>query len=132
MGEKMNPAKPNVPHRENPFIPGVRDVEPQDAWALAQAGEVVLIDVRQPTEYTGELGHSPNSKLIVLDDLANRWAEIPRDKPVVFVCRSGGRSAHASAAASQAGIRNTFNMRGGMILWNQLSLPTENSPAENS
>jgi hydroxyacylglutathione hydrolase len=81
--------------------------------------------VREPDEYTGELGHAPNTKLMVLNTLPDQLQNIPTEKPIVFLCRSGGRSAQACAFAAQHGVKNVYNMRGGMLLWNQMKLPIE-------
>ena len=107
----------------NPDIPGVRDIDPKELWE--QKTEVVMVDVRRPDEYTGELGHIPGTELIVLDTLPQMISELPRDKTVVFICRSGGRSGKATAFAQDNGLTNVFNMKGGMLLWNQLGLPVE-------
>ena len=86
--------------------------------------DVKLIDVRQPEEFTGELEHIENAELIVLNTLPTSLNKIPRDQTVVFICKSGGRSAQAAAFAKQNGFDNTYNLKGGMMLWNQLQLPT--------
>ena len=107
----------------NPDWPGVYDIDPKELWEKRK--EVVIIDVRRPDEYTGELGHVPGSQLIVLDNLGEKVSSLPKDKTIVFVCRSGARSARASLLATQEGILSCFNMKGGMILWNQLKLEVE-------
>ena len=84
-----------------------------------------MIDVRQPDEYTGELGHIAGTKLVVLNTLPDNLSEIPQDKTVVFVCRSGGRSAQAAAFALMKGYKEAYNMMGGMLQWNNLQLPVE-------
>ena len=109
--------------RTNPEIPNVKDIDPKELWD--KRTQVVIIDVRRPDEFTGELGHIPGAKLMVLDTLPERVSELPSDKTIVFVCRSGGRSARATAFAHESGLANTFNMMGGMILWNQMSLEVE-------
>jgi hydroxyacylglutathione hydrolase len=108
---------------ENLHFEGVRDVDPRDLYH--KLSEVVLIDVRQPDEFVGDLGHIPGARLIVLDQLEEKMNEIPKDRTVVFVCRSGGRSARASAMATAAGLNDNYNLKGGMILWNELHLDTE-------
>lgn len=108
---------------ENLHYEGVIDIDPKEL--AKKLGQVVLIDVRQPEEFTGELAHIPNAKLIVLDTLSNNFNLVPKDKPVVFVCRSGSRSAKAAALAKENGYTNVFNLKGGMLLWNDLHLPTE-------
>lgn len=106
---------------ENPHFEGVYDLDPQEV--LERKTEVKLIDVRQPDEYVGELGHVDGAELIVLDTLPEHLARLPKDQPVVFICRSGGRSARATAFAHQNGYPNTYNMLGGMLLWNERQLP---------
>lgn len=107
----------------NPYFESVFDVAPVEVERLRS--EVVLIDVREPEEFTGELGHIPGSKLIPLGSLPGQLSALPMDKTVVFICRSGNRSAQASAFAASKGLDNTYNMLGGMILWNSLLLPVE-------
>jgi len=108
---------------DNLYYRGVQDIDPRE---LSQKkDQVVMIDVRQPEEYQGDLGHIPGSKLIALDTLPENMAQIPKDKTVVFVCRSGGRSARAAAWAMEHGYQNVYNLKGGMILWNELHLQTE-------
>ncbi|MGZ5280558.1 MAG: rhodanese-like domain-containing protein [Pseudobdellovibrionaceae bacterium] len=108
---------------DNLYYRGVQDI---DARELSQKkDQVVMIDVRQPEEYQGDLGHIPGSKLIALDTLPDNMAQIPKDKTVVFVCRSGGRSARATAWAMEHGYQHVYNLKGGMILWNELHLQTE-------
>ena len=84
-----------------------------------------LIDVRMPQEFTGELGHIQNSRLIPLPVFAEHLSELPKDGAIVFVCKSGGRSAQASAFAKMNGFEHTYNMAGGMLKWNELLLPVE-------
>jgi hydroxyacylglutathione hydrolase len=98
----------------------VQDIEPADVWSHRK--QLAIIDVRRPDEFTGELGHIENAELMVLDTLPQRFEEIPRDKTVVFVCRSGARSGHAAQFALEQGLTHVFNMRGGMLLWNELGL----------
>jgi hydroxyacylglutathione hydrolase len=108
---------------DNLHYQGVKDVSPQEL--VKNLSQVSLIDVRQPEEFTGELGHIPGAQLIVLDTLNENTAKIPKDKPVVFVCRSGGRSAKASAWALEHGFTSIYNLKGGMLLWNELHFETK-------
>jgi rhodanese-related sulfurtransferase len=123
-GETMNNKIINFSTKEeNLHYAGVWDVEPQEV--SEKADQVFLVDVRQPDEFVGDLGHIPGAKLIVLDTLMNHLGEIPKDQTVVFVCRSGGRSARAAAFALENGFQHVFNLKGGMILWNELHLDTQ-------
>lgn len=92
---------------------------------LEAAKNLTLVDVRETTEYTGHLGHILNTKLIVLSTLSENLKSIPKDKTIVFICRSGSRSANAATVAKNAGFTNVYNMAGGMLLWNELKLPIE-------
>jgi rhodanese-related sulfurtransferase len=107
----------------NPQFPEVVDVDPQDV--LTHAAELVLIDVRRPDEYTGELGHVAGTTLLTLDQLPSQLQTLPKNKNIVFICRSGGRSAQAAAFALENGFNDVYNMKGGMLLWNEYGLTTE-------
>jgi rhodanese-related sulfurtransferase len=63
------------------------------------------------------LGHIHNALLIPLGQLRERANEIPKDKPVVAVCRSGGRSAQATNILKEAGFEKAANLPGGMLRW---------------
>jgi len=108
---------------ENPETPGVFDISPDEL--LRNKDNVEMIDVRRPNELTGELGHIPGIKHIVLDQLPQKLSEIDKSKTVVFVCRSGARSAQATNFAASNGITSVFNLKGGMILWNEKGYATE-------
>jgi len=99
---------------------GYRDVTPV---ALANAREVVrIVDVREPAEFTGELGHVPRAELVPLATLDNAAREWDREQEIVLVCRSGARSARAATLLSTMGFRRTMNMVGGMMQWNEARL----------
>ena len=107
----------------NPNYPGIHDVNPQEVQDLKS--QLTIIDVRRNDEYTGELGHIPGAEWILLDTVPENMNRIPKDKPVVIVCRSGGRSANATAFLHSKGYENVVNMRGGMLAWNELKFPIE-------
>jgi rhodanese-related sulfurtransferase len=107
----------------NPSAPQIEDVSPEE---LAKKSNLVhIVDVRGPDEFTGELGHIAEAKLIVLDTLPDHVDDLPRDRTVVFVCRSGARSARATLLAKDHGFEHVFNMKGGMLAWNAAGLPVE-------
>ena len=108
---------------ENPSFEGIFDVEPSELHK--KLNQVKLIDVRQPDEFTGELGHVPGSELMVLDTLPDHLTTLSKDHTIVFICRSGARSARAAAFAKMNGYEHVYNMLGGMLLWNNLQLPVE-------
>ena len=98
------------------------EATPEDVQTRQAAGERLLIlDVREPAEYAE--AHIAGSKLIPLGQLAYRIADLPRDRPIVAVCRSGNRSGVALSLLKRAGYSNVLNMRGGMIAWARSGLP---------
>lgn len=105
----------------NPQFNNVEDVTPEEV--LKSAKELVLIDVREVSEFNG--GHVPGSDLIVLSTIEKHIQELPKDKSIVFICRSGSRSAHAAAFAKASGFTHVYNMIGGILLWSQLQFPIE-------
>lgn len=118
---------------ENQHFQGVRDVSPTELWERKQefGEELRVIDVRQPEEFVGELGHVPKSELMVLNYLPELMAEeTDKQEHIVFVCRSGGRSAQATAYAQSIGFSSVYNLKGGLLLWNELNLPTESDIGE--
>ena len=94
------------------------EVDAVEAARLADAGEVLLLDVREPDEWAG--GHAPQATHAVLGALDP--AAVPRDRPVITVCRSGGRSGQAAAALAAAG-HDVRNLTGGMQAWSGAGLP---------
>jgi rhodanese-related sulfurtransferase len=94
------------------------DVDPAEAARLADAGQVLLLDVREHSEW--DSGHAPLARHVPLGDLDP--AAVPQDLPVVAVCRSGNRSGQAAQALSAAGI-DVRNLAGGMQAWAAAGLP---------
>lgn len=88
----------------------------------ASHDQVLVLDVRGWDEYVGELGHIPGSVLIPVTDLPKRLDELEayRDKEVIAVCRSGGRSHTAAGILMQAGFKSVASMGGGMTRWKEL------------
>ncbi|MCG6875749.1 MAG: MBL fold metallo-hydrolase [Betaproteobacteria bacterium] len=106
----------------------VRQLTPQEVQALGSgpAGPTIL-DVREPDEFTGPLGHIPGSQLIPLKELARRVDELEPSKQrrLIAVCRSGVRSTTAAAILTSMGFEQVFNMKGGMLAWNDAKLPVK-------
>ena len=81
-----------------------------------------ILDVRQANEY--QTGHIAHAKLIPLDQLATRMKDIPQDRDILCVCRSGARSGMASRQLRQAGYQ-VVNLKGGMMAWSRAGLPVK-------
>jgi sulfur dioxygenase len=106
----------------------VRQLSAPEVHALCGASDApLLIDVREPSEYRGELGHVAGSVLIPLRELAARVAELEphRGRRVVAVCRSGVRSTTAAAILYGLGFERVYNLKDGMVDWNDRKLPIE-------
>lgn len=102
---------------------GFKEVTVQQAQEMLKSGEAVLIDVREPYEYT-EI-HAKDARLMPLSTFPQHLNEIPQDKDVLLICRSGARSGQAAMIASQAGLTRLYNVQGGTLSWVQAKLPTE-------
>ena len=89
---------------------------------LRDRDDVFLLDVREDWEYAA--GHIPGTTLIPLGQLQSRLAELPTDKTIVAVCRSGIRSGQATQLLQQSGF-TVHNMQGGMNAWEQARLSVE-------
>jgi rhodanese-related sulfurtransferase len=106
-------------------LPGMgRDYTPQEVKDLQERGEIQLIDVRESYEH--EAGRIAGDRLIELGALSDQAQTIDRDRPVVFYCRSGSRSAMATEAFAGAGF-DAHNMAGGITDWHAGGLPLEPS-----
>ena len=102
---------------------GYRDVSPADT--IAARGAARLVDVREPHEYLGELGHVPGSELVPLASVAAAAQRWDRERDVILICRSGARSGRAAEAMVAAGFARVMNMAGGMLAYNAAGLPVE-------
>ncbi|MGH9334192.1 MAG: MBL fold metallo-hydrolase, partial [Vicinamibacteria bacterium] len=109
----------------------VPEVSVEEVSKLIGAGggseKRLLLDVRQPDEYVGSLGHVPGAILIPLPELPARLSEIEgfRDFRVIAICRSGARSAKAAEILVGAGFRDVWNMTGGTLAWRDRGFPVE-------
>lgn len=93
------------------------------SWLARHGGPLRVLDVREPDEFRGELGHITNAELLPLQSLAGQASALSHDAPIVTVCRSGGRSGKAALALQALGFTRVASLRGGMVEWNSLGLP---------
>ena len=116
-----------------PAVAEVAAAQQMTARQLAAAlsdrsdSEPVVLDVREPEEFVGELGHVAGSLLVSLDSLERRLPKLEgyHDRTVVVVCRAGARSASACAILRRAGFRRVHNLEGGMLAWAAAGLPVQ-------
>ena len=90
-----------------------------------------LVDVREAFEMDGPLGHVGGSERIDRKALPERL-EALRGKPLLFICRSGRRSANACQIARTHGFEDVTNLAGGMIAWLEAGLPAARTRATDS
>ena len=102
---------------------GIWELQPD--WLAENPGRVQVVDVREPDEFDGSLGHIKGAKLLPLGSLMEKKQEIAKDIPVVLVCRSGARSAQATVLLKNAGRSKVANLAGGMLRWRGQRLPVE-------
>jgi rhodanese-related sulfurtransferase len=89
--------------------------------ALKEMNEgAFLLDVREDNEF--EAGHADGAVSIPLSELALRLEDVPTDREIYVICRSGARSAQAAGALREAGFLTT-NVKGGSLEWRAEGLP---------
>jgi len=98
------------------------ELSPEDVRERLERGEIELIDVRE--QYEWDAGRIAGARHIELERLAGRAGEIDRERPVVFQCRLGARSAMATQAFRTAGW-DAYNLTGGITEWVRRGLPIE-------
>ncbi|MCX7979066.1 MAG: rhodanese-like domain-containing protein [Bdellovibrionaceae bacterium] len=104
------------------IVDGIPEVSCEELNTKLGGGQFKIVDVRGPDEFNGELGHIPGAQLVVLGPDLLAWLEAQdKDQEIVFVCRSGRRSANATMAAMNMGFKNVINLTGGMLRWNELA-----------
>ena len=102
------------------------ELDPKAAAQHVKAG-ALLLDVREPDEW--ETAHVAGAQHIPLGEIDQRFHELPRDREIVIICRSGRRSAKAQDAMEAAGFGPVANLAGGMIAWEEDGLPVTRGPS---
>jgi glyoxylase-like metal-dependent hydrolase (beta-lactamase superfamily II)/rhodanese-related sulfurtransferase len=102
---------------------GIWEVQPH--WLEENLRAVQIVDVREPDEFNGPLGHVPGAVLIPLGKLSAKTEELEKAKPLVVVCRSGARSAQATLMLGKAGFDKVANLSGGMLRWRAQRFPVD-------
>ena len=97
-------------------------------WLAAHLEQVTVIDVREPDEFRGELGHVHGAELVPLSALTAGAGSFSGERPLVTVCRSGGRSGKAALALRERGHARVASLRGGMVEWRKSERSVEFGP----
>ena len=97
-------------------------MNPKQAEELLRQGGAQLVDVREPYEH--EAGRIAGSVPIELEQLPSEAASLDPERPILFYCRSGSRSALAADAFAASGF-DARNLDGGLEAWVGAGLPIE-------
>jgi rhodanese-related sulfurtransferase len=99
------------------------EIDPALVIERMRAGSV-LLDVREPDEWNE--AHVAGALHIPLGELSSRLDELPVDREIICMCRSGRRSAEAQKTLAARGRGGAvLNMTGGIVRWSELALPLE-------
>ena len=98
------------------------DVDADRARELVDAGEAQLVDVRQSYEW--DAGRIAGARHIELMQLAIEAGSLDQERPVLFYCATGSRSAMAAQALRRAGYR-AYSLDGGLVAWERRGHPLE-------
>ena len=109
--------------------PSAPDIGVEEAHRLHFETEAptVIVDVRQPLEWAE--GVIPDARRIPLTQLGRRIEEIPPDRQVLTICRSGHRSPIAGRRLRKRGFE-VVNVAGGMQAWQEKGFPLTNPPRQ--
>lgn len=102
------------------FNSPIREVDALGLERMRAQGELVLIDVRTDVEFAQ--GSIAGAQHMPLHMLPLRADQLETEKPLIFICRSGARSAQACAFLASKGFDNVYNLRGGVIGWAQAGM----------
>jgi rhodanese-related sulfurtransferase len=103
------------------------ELAPQRVAELRDAGAAELVDVR--ANYEWDAGHLAGARHIEMNELTANAESIPKDRAVIFYCRSGNRSSMAAQAFREAGW-DAHNMAGGITAWVDCGLAIEPEDGE--
>ena len=99
-----------------------RNLNPREAFTmLGQRVDLYLLDVRTAGEY--QQARLEGARLIPIDQLARRIAELPKDRPILVYCAVGSRSAQAVNYLARQGYPEIYNLSGGIYAWAQNGYP---------
>lgn len=102
---------------------GNLEISPQ--WVAAHINDVHILDVRTKYETDEEPTRIAHAQLIPIDELRARLGEVPKDKPVMTLCRSGRRSVLAYSILREAGWERVASIQGGLLRWQAEGLAVE-------
>ncbi|ARU31171.1 hypothetical protein CAP31_05390 [Sulfuriferula sp. AH1] len=105
-------------------ISGTSEVDTTGAVQLINHENAIVLDVREANEFSS--GHIADAKHIPVGQLANSLKPLEKykDQAIVVNCRSGARSSTACGVLRKNGFTKVYNLKGGILAWQQAGLPT--------
>ncbi len=103
----------------------ITSITVQEAWERVKTPKTtaMIVDVRETWEF--KQGHVRGAQNIPLSQLGTRFSEIPVDRDILLICRSGNRSLQAAKFLQQQHVERVMNVSGGMLSWEMHRLPVE-------
>ncbi|MCW8834944.1 MAG: rhodanese-like domain-containing protein [Rhodospirillales bacterium] len=112
-----------------PPVAGIEEAPPAAVRRLRDAGDVILLDVRETHEY--EFEHIPGAFLLPLSFLDTNFFPPLTGRKIVLICAVGKRSLAAGKQLQEAGVEGLVNMTGGMKAWSEAGYVTEGTRFES-
>lgn len=106
-------------------IPAI-DVTEAERRVREDAARPLLVDVREPSEFLDV--RAPDAALVPTSTFLLRMAELPADRPLFIICRTGSRSAAVTDYLRRTGRSDVANVTGGMVAWERAGLPVRRGP----
>jgi rhodanese-related sulfurtransferase len=110
-----------------PALPAVDPIE-ADRRLREDADRPLLVDVREPNEFLAI--RAPGAALMPTSTFLMRIGELPTDRPLLIVCRTGSRSAGVTGYLLRSGWADVTNVAGGMEAWERAGLPVRRGATE--
>ncbi|MFW9948947.1 MAG: rhodanese-like domain-containing protein, partial [Candidatus Thorarchaeota archaeon] len=111
----------------SPNAPALSDINASELYERLDSDDspAIMIDVRTPQEYNGNLWHIKNTKLMPLGELMHNIDALDKykDEEIVVICHSGSRSMMAAQLLVRAGFKDVRNLTGGMMVWHRSGYP---------
>ena len=98
-------------------------IDVDGAKRMIDAGGVQVIDAREPHEHAE--GHVPGSLRIQHMAVLTQADKLAKDRPILFICKSGQRSAVAAEFAASLGLTELYNVEGGHVAWAAAGYPMD-------
>lgn len=106
----------------------IKELSPQEAKSELERG-ALLVDVREAYEVGEFACDVPETLVLPLSELQQRYQELPKDRELILACAGGGRSLYAASFLVGHGYEKVANLDGGVFMWNSLGLPVKQGGA---